>query len=343
MAVGWFLGLLFISPLVFIYFLIIKGVDRYEPEPWWLLTMAFFWGAIGATTIAIVGNEIGMGALTAALGSPSNSAIVNNSTATFIAPLVEESAKGFGLLIIWTLSALWLKEIDGALDGAIYGGVIGLGFTLTEDILYVGAATAKGGLAGFTMVFIMRTVMAGLGHASFTAMTGLGVGIANETRNPLIKIIAPIGGWMCAAGLHFLHNLLVTFLMDGGVGLVMKYLVFWTFDILFFVLLYALAVRDRSIVMRGLVDEVGRLLHPRELQRTTSYKMFLPLWNVFALMKSPQGYWPSRRKQLDLVELAMVKNRRRRGESGSGLDAREQKLRAEIAQANQAGVFVGER
>jgi hypothetical protein len=193
------------------------------------------------------------------------------------------------------------------------------------------------------MVFIMRTVMAGLGHASFTAMTGLGVGIANETRNPLIKIIAPIGGWMCAAGLHFLHNLLVTFLMDGGVGLVMKYLVFWTFDILFFVLLYALAVRDRSIVMRGLVDEVGRLLHPRELQRTTSYKMFLPLWNVFALMKSPQGYWPSRRKQLDLVELAMVKNRRRRGESGSGLDAREQKLRAEIAQANQAGVFVGER
>ena len=55
--------------MVFIYFLIIKGVDRYEPEPWWLLTMAFFWGAVGATFFAIIGNEIGMGAVSAGLGS----------------------------------------------------------------------------------------------------------------------------------------------------------------------------------------------------------------------------------------------------------------------------------
>ena len=95
--------------------------------------------------------------------------------------------------------------------------------------------------------------------------------------------------------------------------------------------------------MRGLVDEVGKLVHPKELQRTTSYKMFVPFWNVLSLMKSSEGYWRSRRKQLDLVELAMLKSRRRRGEHGAGLDAKEQRLRAGIAMANQEGVFVGER
>jgi protease PrsW len=337
---GWILGLLFISPFVFFYFLIIKGTDRYEPEPFWLLTMMFFWGAIGSTISAIIGNELGMAGLAWALNAGSGDPLLHNATASFVAPLVEESTKGFGLLLLWGVSALWLKEVDGALDGAIYGGVIGLGFTLTEDILYVGMATAKGGVEGFTAVFILRTVLAGLGHASFTAMTGLGIGIAVESRHLPVKIIAPIGGWMAAAGLHFLHNFLVTFLMLNGVGIVLKFLVFWTFDAVFFVLILILAFRDRAIVMRGLVSEVGKLLHPKEFQRTSSAKMILPFWNMFSLMGSPGGYWKSRRKQLDLVELAFAKQRLERGENVAD---REVKLRSRIDEANRAGVFVGAR
>jgi protease PrsW len=337
---GWFLGLLFISPFVFFYFLIIKSTDRYEPEPFWLLTVMFFWGAIVSTLTAIIGNELGMAGIAWALNAGPGDELVQASTASFVAPLVEETTKGFGLIVLWALSALWLKEIDGALDGAIYGGVIGLGFTLTEDILYVGMATAKGGLGGFTAVFILRTVMAGLGHASFTAMTGLGIGIAAETRSPIVKVIAPIGGWMCAVGLHFLHNFLVTFLLMEGVGVLLKFLVFWTFDLVFFVLIVVLAVRDRAIVLRGLVDEVGKSLHPKEFERTSSYWMICPGWNLFSLMGSPGGYFKSRRKQLDLIELAFCKHRQRRGEA---LQSREQKLRARIDEANRGGVFVGAR
>ena len=340
MVVGWFLGLLLISPFVFFYFLVIKGTDRYEPEPFWLLTLMFFWGAIGSTLTAIIGNEIGMAGLAWALQAGAGDPLVQMSTASFVAPVVEESTKGFGLLFLWAASALFLKEVDGALDGAIYGGVIGLGFTLTEDILYVGMATAKGGLGGFTATFILRTVLAGLGHASFTAMTGLGIGIAVESRSIPIKIIAPIGGWMAAAGLHFLHNFLVTFLLLNGVGILLKFLVFWTFDAVFFVLIIVLAVRDRAIVLRGLAAEVGKLLHPKEYQRTSSYKMIIPFWNMFSLMGSPGGYWRSRRKQLDLVELAFAKFR---GERGENVVERETKLRSRIDEANRAGVFVGAR
>jgi hypothetical protein len=123
----------------------------------------------------------------------------------------------------------------------------------------------------------------------------------------------------------------------------MKLLLFWTFNAVFFLVIITLAIRDRAIVIKGLIDEVGRLLHPKELERTTSYWMLMPLWNLFSLMSSPKGYGEARRKQLDLVELSFLKNRRRRGERGSELDAREHELRQRIHMSNQAGVFIGAR
>jgi protease PrsW len=339
----WFLAFLVIAPTVFVYFLIIKGMDRYEPEPFWLLTLAFFWGAVVATLMAVVMNGVGEGVVSAALGLPEASSLVQSSTASFVAPLVEESCKGSGLVLLWLMSSVWLREVDGALDGAIYGGVIGLGFTLTEDVLYVGGAAAQGGAAAFTALFLVRTVAAGLSHASFTAMTGLGIGVASETSNSALKVLAPIAGWMAAVGLHFVHNFLVTFLFDGGVGLLAKFLVFWTFDLLFFAVVIALAVRDRSIVLRGLIDEVGRLLHPKELARTASYWMLVPFWNLMSLTGSPGGYAASRKKQLALIELAFLKQRRNRGDKGVDLDRSEQELRTRVSRANNAGVFIGAR
>jgi RsiW-degrading membrane proteinase PrsW (M82 family) len=336
------LALLVVAPTVFLYFLIIRGSDRYEPEPFWLLSVAFFWGAVVSTLTAIVFNEVGEGAVRASLGA-GQAALVDASTASFVAPFVEESSKGCGVLVLWAISALWVKELDGALDGAIYGGVIGLGFTLTEDVLYISSAGAQHGSEAFFQVFVLRTVLAGLGHASFTAMTGLGVGLAAESASGAVKFLAPIGGWCAAVGLHFLHNYLVTFLYDGGSGLVLKLVLFWTFDALFFLVILTLAVRDRSIVLKGLIDEAGRSLHPKELQRTTSYWMLVPTWNFFSLLGSSKGYGEARRKQLALVELAFLKQRRRRGERGQDLDTREHELRQRIQVANQAGVFIGAR
>lgn len=59
MLVLWFLAFLVIAPTVFVYFLIIKGMDRYEPEPLWLLSVVFLWGAVVATLMAIIMNGVG--------------------------------------------------------------------------------------------------------------------------------------------------------------------------------------------------------------------------------------------------------------------------------------------
>ncbi|MCL4817783.1 MAG: PrsW family intramembrane metalloprotease [Vicinamibacteria bacterium] len=338
MLLGLLIGLTFVTPLVFFYVLVIKGVDRYEPEPWWLLTAAFLWGAFASTALAIVGNGLGDAVFTAALGQ--GNPLIEGATASIVAPLVEESTKGLGLLLLLAVSLLWLHEVDGPLDGVIYGGVVGLGFTFTEDILYISRHTAEHGVAGGFVLLVLRTVLAGLGHASFTAMTGLGIGIAVVARNPLLRIAAPIAGWCLAVLLHGIHNGLVSFF--GGAGLVVKLLFFWLVDILFFVLLFALALRDRRLVREQLAPEVGVILHELELENVTRFKMLLPLWNTIALWGDGlAGYRQRRAKQLALIELAFAKDRAQRDPEDAEKAAREAELRRQIDGHNAAGVFVG--
>jgi hypothetical protein len=139
--------------------------------------------------------------------------------------------------------------------------------------------------------------------------------------------------------MHAMHNALPTFF--GNEGLAVMLLVSWAIDILFFVLLALLVVRDRSIVVRELASEVGDLLHPRELQLVTSY--FTLGWRNWVVLFS-RG-WSSfrvrRRKQLQLVELAFIKSRRRRGERGHDLDRKEAELRRKIFHSNRLGVWIG--
>ena len=46
----------------------------------------------------------------------------------------------------------------------------------------------------FAALFILRTILAGLGHASFTALTGLGIGIAIIGQTTRLLLRADEGG-----------------------------------------------------------------------------------------------------------------------------------------------------
>jgi RsiW-degrading membrane proteinase PrsW (M82 family) len=338
LVIGLLLGAAVVTPCVALYVLVIKGVDRYEPEPWWLLGTMFAWGALGATVLGIVGGLAGIGVLRAVAAPAMDDATFAATAAVVVAPVVEETAKGIGLLVLWAVSVLWLRELDGPLDGAIYGGVVGLGFTCTEDILYVAGAMAEGGLGAFSALFFVRTVLSGLGHASFTAVLGLGIGVAAESRSPVVRWGAPMAGWLLAVALHTVHNLLATFLLGGGIGLVVKVLLFWIIDLLFFAIAVALVLRDRELIREALGAEVGRLIGPEELRTTTDLTMLVPFANLVRLSRSPSGYRAARGKQRAMVELAFLKQRQARGETG--LEADEQRLRSELEAANRSGVLI---
>ena len=339
MLVGLILGVLFVTPLVIAYALFVRWCDRFEPEPWWLLACAFIWGAFFATLGGGISSAIGEAVARAMTGAADHDPAIDAFGATVLAPVFEEGFKGLGVLLIGAVSAMGLKELDGPLDGAIYGGIVGLGFTLTEDILYVASQYAEAGLGGFVLLLFLRTVLLGLSHCTFTAMTGLGFGIAAESRSTFVKILAPFGGYCLAVAMHAFHNALPTFF--GEEGLVVMILVSWIIDASFFVLVGLLVMRDRSIVLRELIGEVGGLLHPRELHAVTTY--FTIGWrNWMVLFSLGWAHFRARRhKQLALVELAFIKSRRRRGESGRKLDTKEARLRHEIAIANQRGIWIG--
>jgi RsiW-degrading membrane proteinase PrsW (M82 family) len=337
MLVGLILGVMFVTPIVLTYLFFIRWADRFEPEPWWLILVAFTWGAIFATMGGGITSSIASD-VTALVFHPS-AENVDVIGATVFAPVFEESFKGLGVALIALASALGLRELDGPLDGAIYGGVVGLGFTLTEDILYVANQFATTGFGGFVFLLFLRTVLLGLSHCTFTACTGLGFGIATEAKSWPLKLAAPVIGFAGAMLMHAMHNALPTMFGDGG--LIVMLLVSWVIDVLFFVLLALLVMRDRTIVIRELFGEVGHLLHPKELQLVSSYfalgyrnwgVLFSMGWSAFRLR---------RRKQLQLVELAFIKSRRRRGEFGADLDRKEAELRHDIGNANRLGVWIG--
>ena len=335
--VGLVLGAIFVTPFVVFYFLFIRWCDRFEPEPFWLLGLAFLWGAIFATLGGGISSAISEGILSSVAGVSEKAPAIQAIGATVFAPVFEEGFKGVGVLLICLISALGLKEFDGALDGAIYGGVVGLGFTLTEDILYVTKQFAETGLGGFLGLLFVRTVLLGLSHCTFTACTGLALGIAAE-RGTAARIFLPPIGLAGAMLLHAIHNGLPTFF--GGAGAALMILISWVIDLGFFALLAVLVSRDRATIIRELSSEIGGILQPQELVLVSSY-FALGSRNVSALFSQGWRVFRSRRdKQLALVELAFVKMRRRRGESGRDLDQKEWKLRNDIAQLTARGVWL---
>ena len=298
-----------------VYLLIIQGATRYKPLRWWVLAVSFAWGAVGAVAIAVVGNAVGHGIMTWSLGADAESEQVMGATASFIAPLVEESAKGLCVLALFLYSRYRSRELAGPLDGVVIGGIIGLGFSFTEDIGYVASAGHEAGGPVFLKVFVMRSLAFGLGHATYTAMTGLGFGIAAISRSKSVRWLAPMAGLALAMALHFGRNFSLTYLeAQGGPALALGLM--WLTNFLFLALIVGLAFYDRKIIRQGLAGEVGGLLTSAEYQHVTNWKMMLPFWSFFRLQANPGGYLVARRKQVALIRLAFLRFTDEHGATG---------------------------
>src|SRR6476661_9010251 len=166
-----------------IYLMLVLWIDRYEAEPAWMLATAFFWGALVAVFFAFLINT----ASDVAVQAMTNSARAGHTFGAVIsAPIVEESAKALILFIFFFAKK---DEFDGVIDGIVYAAMVGLGFAMTENIQYYGRAVLQAGGGGLTIVFIIRGALAPFSHPMFTSLTGIGLGLARQSRNTLVKII----------------------------------------------------------------------------------------------------------------------------------------------------------
>jgi RsiW-degrading membrane proteinase PrsW (M82 family) len=196
--------------MVPIYASVIIALDRHDHKPAWLLGGAFLWGAVIATGFALLGNDLN-GSLFKAIFGPNWASLL---TASLSAPFVEETSKGLALLLIFLFVR---SEFNDVVDGIVLGALVGLGFAMTENVLYIERAYVQHGLLAASLLWFVRVILGGFGHALYTGATGAGLGLAEETDNPRVRVLAPILGWFCAMLLHFLWNT-----TQGFVGAVLQ-------------------------------------------------------------------------------------------------------------------------
>jgi RsiW-degrading membrane proteinase PrsW (M82 family) len=235
------------------YAVLLYYMDRFEKEPKRLLVAAFAWGALIATTGAIIGTQVLQAGVIAFTGDEE---IANATGIVLFAPIVEEITKGAAVLLVFLL---FHAEFDSILDGMIYAGIAALGFAATENVLYL---YYKGflpeGWPGLFGLFFLRVVLGGWLHPAFTVWFGAGLAVARLSRSPW-RFMAPLAGLGVGMGSHALHNLMGSAMVErfGLGGLAATLAVDWvSWGVVFFVFLLAL-FQERRWLRTHLAEEVS--------------------------------------------------------------------------------------
>jgi protease PrsW len=198
-APAFVLALLLATLPVPLYLALVLWIDRFEPEPLRMIALTFAWGATIAAFVAIVLNTVGEAIVSEQLGTE----VAQLYGYSISAPVVEEGIKG---AVLFGLFLFYRREFNGVIDGIVYAGCVGLGFAMTENVLYYGRGAAEEGVVGAVGTFVVRGLMSPFAHPVFTAMIGIGLGIAASTRSGTLRAVAPIAGLLIAMLLHSLWN-----------------------------------------------------------------------------------------------------------------------------------------
>ncbi|MGH9901402.1 MAG: PrsW family intramembrane metalloprotease [Pyrinomonadaceae bacterium] len=234
-----------------VYVLLVLWLDRFESEPLWMLATAFFWGALVAVFFALVVNTLGG----VVVGLTFGAGAADLFGKSLSAPVVEEVSKALALFTLY----FWRRdEFDGVLDGIVYAGMVGLGFAMTENVLYYSRAALEGNTVA---VFVARGMFTPYAHPLFTSMTGIGLGLASQSGRRASRVALPVVGLGLAVVLHSVWNTslyLSEKFDDGRLALAMYFLVMVP---VFAGVLVAVVIalrREGRILREHLSGEAGR-------------------------------------------------------------------------------------
>jgi protease PrsW len=261
--------------------------DRYDREPVHLVLMVFAWGAVAAPPLAIsvealaeaVMNLSGGGHLAGLVG------------AVGPGPPIEELLKAIGVLAVVAMS----RHFDNPADGIVYGTAVGLGFALTENLLYLLSGLLQGGGASLVELVLLRTVFSAGVHALSSAAFGGLLGYAYLSRTWLRRVGWVILGATAACVLHVGWNLQVVWLsLDGPASPVLPWLALVPALYAAYVAVFALLLARESRVLRSELGEEVAL-------------GVLPGWVVevmpFYWQRVRGRWWPSRAERTVIARL----------------------------------------
>jgi protease PrsW len=233
--------------LLFAYF--VYWLDRYEKEPKLLLGGVFLWGAVVASAGAFLINTLfGIGIYSITGSEP----VTMFATGSLVAPFVEESLKGFAVLVVFLLLR---REFDSFLDGIVYASIAALGFAATENVYYIYTyGYLEDGWRGLAFLVFVRVVLVGWQHPFYSSFTGIGLAAARLDSRFWVRLLAPFLGWSAGVLAHSLHNTLAG-MISGPAGLLTGALWDWSGWLLMFIFILFVLYREQQGLILHLKEE----------------------------------------------------------------------------------------
>jgi len=258
--------------------------------------MAFLWGASVAVIISGLFNDLADSVVGEWLGTVATG------------PVFEECIKA---VILFRFYRKRPDEFDGVIDGLVYAAMVGLGFAFVENIDYYGRSLAKEGLEGLAVTFTLRGILGPFSHPLFTAMTGVGLGLARQTTRPWVRRLAPTAGLGGAIALHALWNAGAT----AGCVFFVVYVIVMLPALAAMIVIAVVAWKGEGRIIRAqLAPEVERGILPADEHRRLSSVRGRLDASVRAFARGGLDDWRARRAvHRAASELAFLRHRVARG------------------------------
>jgi hypothetical protein len=310
-----------------VYLAILRLADLNEKEPLWTMGLMLLLGAIAAASLSVLVHSRTLHG-TVVLAS------VSDEVALFAAVSI-----GIGLLEAVGKLRGW-SEINGLVDGTLYGAAAGLGFATGEAFIRELHASSVFGSAinSSPLDLLWPTLLAGLAAGLFGSIIGAGFGLAFDRPPGPARVLLPLAGLAVAFGVQVGYLALAHDNALSGSGAKLREWIALGVPGLFFLLLMLVGLRaERRAIGTELQHDpyaatLGELrLLTRPAARRAAYLRRLVTLDL-------EGWLGLRSLQNRQVQLALTKRRRARvSDPGrrAQLDAEVERLRGAVVAARK--------
>jgi hypothetical protein len=157
------------------------------------------------------------------------------------------------------------------------------------------------GVAPWGGQLAMRHSLLGLGgHALYTGLFGMGLGLARQTTRQWLRYVAPVAGWLLGFSAHLVNNgigLLITLMivLNGGKaaasskgvipidppflfsllrGSIQNFILLLPFVAITIVMLWQSGIWERKVIQEELADETEPVITPEEYEAVKGDRIF---------------------------------------------------------------------
>ncbi len=304
-------------------------LDRFRPQQplVWLLT--FLWGACISTWLSIhINSWAGQ-----AMATTTARADDGTRPAIFVAPFSEEATKA---TVLFLLVILFRARIVSRLSIVTLSGLAAIGFAFVENIIYYARALVyatntieiEDPYAEVMELVMLRGVYTSFGHPLFTMMTAFGVAVALGARSRIVRVVAPLAGFILSAGGHMLFNGIAS--TNSAEALRPQWFMALALVAVLVALLVLTVVAQARLIRTRLQDfHHHGWLEERDAVVFSGVFKRIKL-HLAALLRGPRTWWATAVFMRRITELAYIQQGRLRGTVAEGGDVRAQEIIHEL-------------